>query len=75
MIEIPEMVETRMASVELKMVVIAVGDDAWSDESKPRAKPGDTVLVTKYAGMMVKGADQKQYRLVNDRDIFCGVEV
>jgi len=81
MIEIPEMVESRMAAVELKAIVVSVGSEAWADEvswwqwwKKPRAKPGDTVLVTKYAGIMVRGNDGKQYRLVNDRDIFCGVE-
>jgi len=70
-IEIPDFVESRMAAVELKAVVLEIGAQAWEDEKEPRAKVGDTVLVTKYAGMMVRGKDNKQYRLVNDRDIFC----
>ncbi len=40
----------------------------------PRAKVGDKVLVTKFAGIMAVGpADGKQYRLVNDRDVYCRI--
>jgi len=73
-IVIPEHVQANMATVELRARVIAVGPAAWEDESSPRAKPGDIVLVTKYAGIMAVGpADKKQYRLINDRDVFCQV--
>lgn len=69
---IPEAVKASMNTVDMRATVIAVGADAWSDEREPRAKVGDRVMVTKFAGIMVKGPrDGQQYRLVNDRDIFC----
>lgn len=60
--------------VESRAVVIDIGPAAWSDEAQPRARPGDKVFITKYAGYMAKGtADGKMYRFINDRDIFAGI--
>lgn len=74
LIELPAEVAGRAAMIEQRAVVIAVGNDAWSDEREYRACPGDKVLVTKFAGMMAEGPlDGQQYRLVNDRDIFCRI--
>jgi len=72
-IVIPEHVQGRMAMVDNRAVVVAVGPSAWMDETCPRAAVGDRVLVTKFAGFMAKGDDGEMYRLVNDRDIFCGI--
>jgi co-chaperonin GroES (HSP10) len=81
LIHIPETIKTRDQMVEQRATVVAVGDFAWDDERDndnkivPRAKPGDVVLVTKFAGYMALGtADGKQYRLINDRDIFARIE-
>lgn len=72
LIELPAEVAGRMAMLEHRAVVIAIGPNAWHDEPSPRAAVGDKVLVTKHAGFMAKGPlDGKQYRLVNDRDLFC----
>lgn len=74
MIEIPEAIQGRQAMVDTRAVVIAIGPAAWYDEPAPRAKVGEKVLVTAFAGFMAKGPkDGKQYRLVNDRDIFCAI--
>tara|TARA_R110000868_G_scaffold304180_3_gene564707 strand:- start:509 stop:832 length:324 start_codon:yes stop_codon:yes gene_type:complete len=73
---VPDAVAGRMAMVDNRAVVVEVGPSAWHDEPTPRAKAGDKVLVTKFAGFMAGGdvtADGKQYRLVNDRDIFCAL--
>lgn len=76
LIVMPDTVKERNLMVEMRAVVVEVGPVAWYDEKLPRAKPGDHVMITKYAGHMVVGTrDGKQYRLVNDRDIFCGLEV
>jgi co-chaperonin GroES (HSP10) len=76
LIELPETVKERTVMVEQRAVVIEAGPAAWEDESEPRAKPGDKVLITKYAGHLAEGtADGKLYRLVNDRDIFCQIGV
>ncbi len=74
-IVIPEQAQTRVAMVDTMAEVIAIGPSAWHDEPQPRAKVGEIVLITKFAGFVAIGPkDKNVYRLVNDRDIFCGVE-
>ena len=71
----PDEVLARDQMVEQRALVIEVGKFAWCDEPEPRASAGQKVLVSKFAGYMVKGtADGEQYRLVNDRDIFAAIE-
>jgi co-chaperonin GroES (HSP10) len=73
-IVIPANVQERTSMVDQRVTVIEVGPSAWHDEPAPRAKAGDKVLVTKFAGMLAIGTkDGKQYRLVNDRDVFCAI--
>jgi co-chaperonin GroES (HSP10) len=73
-IMIPDAVRSRLAMVDSRAVVVAVGPDAWTEDSGPRAQVGDRVLVTSMAGFSAKGpADGRLYRLVNDRDIFCKI--
>lgn len=75
LIQLPDSVRGRTLMVEQRATVIAVGPSAWDDESTPRAVPGDRVLVTKFAGYMAVGTQDKlQYRLVNDRDIFARID-
>ncbi len=74
-IVIPETAKDRARMIEQRAIVIEAGPAAWDDEKCPRAKPGDKVFITQFAGMLVKGVkDSEQYRLVNDRDIYCGIE-
>lgn len=74
LIEIPSVVQGRMSMVDIRATIVAVGPSAWHDEPVPRAKVGDKVLVTQFSGMMAVGPkDGQQYRLVNDRDIFCAI--
>lgn len=74
LIAIPDNVREKTDMMEQRAIVIAVGTSCWEDESSPRAKVGERVLVTKFAGYMTRGpADGKRYRLVNDRDIFCAI--
>lgn len=74
LIHLPDEVKGRMDMINQRAIVVAVGSEAWKNESKPRAVPGDKVYVAKYAGFMTKGVlDNKAYRLVNDRDIFCRI--
>lgn len=71
---LPEQVQTRVAMVDTMAEVIAIGPNAWHDEPSPRAKVGDIVLITKFAGFVAIGPQDKQvYRLINDRDCFCRV--
>ena len=74
-IVIPDSVRRNSAVMEQRALVIEAGESAWEDEKSPRAQPGDKVFVTKLAGYTAVGPkDQKLYRLVNDRDIFCRIE-
>lgn len=71
-IVIPESVQDRANAVEQRAQVIEVGPSCWPDEPA-RAKPGDTVLISRMCGYACDGpADGKKYRLINDRDIFAG---
>ena len=71
---IPENVSDRTIMTEDRVEVIAIGPNAWHDEPTPRAAVGDFVLAAKYSGYMVQGKDKKKYRVVNDRDIFAGID-
>jgi co-chaperonin GroES (HSP10) len=74
-IALPNAVTERMAMVEQRCIVVAIGPAAWQDEKQARAKPGDRVLVTKFAGWLTtQTKDGKPYRLVNDRDIFARLD-
>lgn len=74
LIQIPDSVQERYGLLDMRAVVVAVGDNCWPDEPA-RAKPGDRVLVAKMAGTFVQGTlDNVQYRVVNDRDIFMAIE-
>lgn len=76
LIVLPDEALSRDQMIEQRALVIEVGKYAWHDEPEPRASAGQKVLVSKFAGYMVKGtADDVQYRLVNDRDIFAAIEV
>lgn len=71
-IVLPDSVQGRVSMVDMRATVVAIGPNAWHDEPSPRAAVGDRVMVTQFAGALVKGpADGEMYRLVNDRDIFC----
>jgi co-chaperonin GroES (HSP10) len=51
--------------------VIEVGPDAFKEEGydEPPVKPGDKIIMAKYAGLMYVGRDGKKYRMINHDDI------
>ena len=74
-IVIPETVAERSIMVETVVRIIAVGPQAWSKYSSPWAKVGDKVMISKWTGHLCVGPkDGKQYRMVNQEDIFCKIE-
>jgi len=74
LIQLPDSVRSRTQMVEQRAIVISVGACAWDDEPGPRAVAGDCILMTKFAGYMAVGPDDnKQYRLINDRDVFARI--
>jgi len=50
-------------------IVIAMGGQCFADEPLPWCKVGDKVIFAKYAGLIYKGKDGIQYRMINDKDI------
>lgn len=57
-----------------KGTLIAVGENAWEEASARSAAfvkpiPGDRVMIAKYGGVMFKGPDGVDYRIMNDDDI------
>lgn len=76
LIEIPDFVQERAIAVDARVVVVECGPACWPEEPRPRAKPGDKVLISRMAGYVAKGtADGVLYRIINDRDIFARIEV
>jgi co-chaperonin GroES (HSP10) len=74
LIVIPDEALGKDMMIEQRAIVVEVGPYAWHDEPEPRAKVGDKVIISKFAGYMAKGtADGKQYRFINDRDIFAAI--
>ena len=75
LIALPDAVKVSMQTVDQRAIIVEIGPEAWKEESQPRAAEGEKVLVSAFAGYMAKGTkDQEQYRFVNDRDIFAGIE-
>ena len=57
----------KMAQVRGKLV--AIGGNAFEDWNGTVPKVGDTIYYAKYAGIAVKGKDEQDYRLANDKDV------
>lgn len=79
---IPDTVRNNSIMVEMRVKVLELGDMAYRKDHqswlmrlltpyRPRCKPGDKIMVQDYSGAIVVGTlDGKQYRLVNDEDVF-----
>lgn len=62
-------------TAEVNATLVAVGGSAfddWKDGRKPQV--GDKVMVAKYSGVLCKGKDGKEYRVINDKDILAILE-
>lgn len=83
---IPETQRNQSIMVEMRAKVIELGDMAYRKDFqswiarlftpfRPRCRPGDKIMVQSYSGAIVVGTlDGKQYRLVNDEDVFVTIE-
>ena len=71
---VPESKKDRDELAQVKGTLIAHGDKAFEDFGEVRPVPGDRVLIIKYGGRMIKGADGQQYRVVNDDDIIAIID-
>lgn len=59
---------------QLKGTIVEIGDSAWLDQPSPWAKVGDHVIFGKYSGLIYDGADEKEYRIINDLDVVALVD-
>jgi len=50
-------------------VIIALGQTVWHDQDAPWAAVGDHVIFSKFSGIVVPGADEVEYRVINDLDV------
>jgi len=57
--------------IDGEMKVVEVRTEGYKPETVP--KPGDRVQFAKYGGLVNIGSDGQEYRVLNDRDITCGV--
>lgn len=62
-------VTEREKMAQVKATLVAVGSNAFYDWFDPKPQIGDMVLFAKHAGYVTPGADGKEYRLINDKDI------
>jgi len=58
---------------QLKGTIVEIGNSAWHDQPEPWASVGDHVIFGKYSGLIYKGADEKEYRIINDLDVVATV--
>jgi chaperonin GroES len=72
----PESVKAKHLLAEMTGTVVESGGSAWRSfdlaaglEPSPWVAPGSKVLFAKYAGVILRGKDGQQYRMVNDEDI------
>lgn len=67
---IPGHTNERHRLAQMAGVVVEVGKTAWKDfKSEPWAKEGDRIMFAKYSGVIIRGKDGNQYRMVNDEDV------
>jgi co-chaperonin GroES (HSP10) len=57
-----------MEGVLVEASPLAFSYDEWPEDS-PRPQAGDRVIFARYAGINTRGADGRDYRLMNDKDI------
>lgn len=67
----PDTVTAKEQLVEVRGRIIAMSPAAfdfatWPEGTKPQV--GDAILFAKLAGVMTKGADNREYRLMADKD-------
>jgi chaperonin GroES len=65
---LPETTKEKESMAQVQGMIVSIGGDAFSDW-KEKPVVGERVYFGKYAGYVITGKDDEQYRLVNDKDI------
>lgn len=66
---LPQQVKDQEEKAQVRGTLIAFGGNAFEGWEEPIPEKGNDVYFAKYAGIMVPGEDENEYRLLNDRDI------
>ena len=71
---IPENTQETEQTAQVRGLLAAVSPlafnfDVWPEDAPPRPKAGDHVLYAKYAGIIVRGDDGREYRMCKDKDV------
>ena len=53
---------------QIQAIVVSLGPDSYAG-TEPWCKIGDKVLFAKYSGLLYKGADGEDYRIIRDKDV------
>jgi co-chaperonin GroES (HSP10) len=76
---LPEQAKEKEKYATVKATLVAVGENAWEEAASrspnfTRPQPGDRVIIAKYGGILLTGADKADYRIMNDEDIIARLE-
>lgn len=67
---IPDSTADKEKAAATKGTLVAIGVNAFTEAGiRDRMIPGCRVMIGKYAGVVFKGADQNEYRIMNDEDV------
>jgi co-chaperonin GroES (HSP10) len=61
--------QERETLAQVEGTLVAIGNTAWADQPESWAEVGQRVMFGKYTGLLRKGKDGKEYRIINDLDI------
>lgn len=75
---VPEQHKEREQMAQIRGTLVAAGVNAWGEaKANPdftAPEPGTRVLIAKYGGIVVDGADGAKYRVMNDVDVTAVIE-
>lgn len=76
---LPESAQEKEKYAQCKATVVAIGENAFEEAATRSAafvkpQPGTRVLIAKYGGVLLKGNDGVEYRIMNDEDIIARLE-
>ncbi len=55
-------------------IVVDLGADCWAEHKQPWASKGEKVLIGRFTGLVRKGDDGQEYRIINDLDVVAVIE-
>lgn len=71
----PDTVRDKTKYAGTKATLVAIGPNAFKDwGSENGLSVGDRILFAQYSGAREKGADGKDYMIMNDQDVICRLD-